>query len=189
MIVTSRPSGRLVVCCGEATELVVYIRASLVGSCWGGLAISWCGSEVWMFAGAQGCLRLAAICMRGSVEPLAFRGGRLACGGQALSLRGARPFQREERRWGVKQQVRSVSHDTARLNPAASSPGSSMTSPSCRTLVRCTEGCLLDLADSGKPCLPGSYRDGGETLLRWRVAVSSVLRVWKFPQIEEASVS
>ena len=182
MIAASRPAGRLAVCCGEAPGLVVCIRASLVGSCWGGLAISWCESEVWTFAGAQSCLRLAAICMRGSVEPLAFRGGRLACGGQALSLRGARPFQREERRWGVKQQVRSVSHDTARLNPAASSPGLSMTPPSCRTLVRYTEGCRVNLADSGKPCLPGGYRDGRETWFRWRVAVSFVLRFWEFPR-------
>lgn len=182
MIAASRPAGRLAVCCGEAPGLVVCIRASLVDSCWGGLAISWCGSEVWTFAGAQGCLRLAPFCMRGSVEPLAFRGGRLACGGQALSLRGARPFQREERRWGVKQQVRSVSHDTARLNPAASSPGSSMTPLSCRTLVRCAKGCLLDLADSGRIRLLESYRNSREALFRWRVAISFVLRAWKFPR-------
>lgn len=182
MIAASRPAGRLAVCCGEASGLVVCIRASLVDSCWGGLAISWCGSEVWTFAGAQGCLRLAPFCMRGSVESLAFRGGRLACGGQALSLRGARPFQREERRWGVKQQVRSVSHDTARLNPAASSPGSSMTPLSCRTLVRCAKGCLLDLADSGRIRLLESYRNSREALFRWRVAISFVLRAWKFPR-------
>lgn len=97
----------------------------------------------------RGSIRLLACCgYRHARERglLAFYGGLLACGGQALSLRGARPFQREERRWRVKQQVRSVSHDTVRFNPAASSPGSSMASPSCRTLVRCTENCPLDLA-------------------------------------------
>lgn len=182
MITASRPSGRLVVCCGEAPGLVVCTRASLADSCWGGSAISWCGSGVSVCAGVQGCLRFAVICMRGSEESLAFRGGRLACGGQALSLRGARPFQREERRWGVKQQFRSVSHDTARLNPAASSPGSSMTPPSCRTLVRYTEGCLLDLADSGRIRLLESYRNSREALFRWWVAISFVLRAWKFPR-------
>ena len=183
MIAASRPAGRLAVCCGEAPGLVVCIRASLVDSCWGGLAISWCGSEVWTFAGAQGCLRLAPFCMRGSVESLAFRGGRLACGGQALSLRGARPFQREERRWGVKQQVRSVSHDTARFDPAASSPGSSMTPPSCRTLVHYTEDCPLDPAGLRRIRLLGSHRNDRETLRHWRVAVSSILREWSSPRL------
>ena len=109
--------------------------------------------------------------------------GLLACGGQALSLRGARPFQREERRWGVKQQVRSVSHDTARLNPAASSPGSSMMPPSCRTLVRYTENCPLNLAGLGRFRLPGSRWNDRETLRRWRAAVSSILRRWEFSQV------
>ena len=117
----------------------------------------------------RGSIRLLACCgyrhARGR-GLLAFYGGLLACGGQALSLRGARPFQREERRWGVKQQVRSVSHDTARLNPAASSPGLSMASPSCRTLVRCTEDCPLNLAGLGRIRLLGSRRNDRETLRR-----------------------
>lgn len=167
MIATSRPSGRLAVCCDEAFRLDVRIRAS------------WCVlvGMVWRSHGMDRGHRRAF-----ERRVPAFRGGLLACGGQALSLRGARPFQREERRWGVKQQVRSVSHDTARLNPAASSPGSSMTSLSCRTLVRYTEGCRANLADSGKSCLLGSYRDGRKTLLRWRVAVSFIMRACKFPR-------
>ena len=127
-------------------------------------------------------VRIGIIGVREGRVP-AFRGGLLACGGQALSLRGARPFQREERRWGVKQQVRSVSHDTARLNPAASSPGSSMTPPSCRTLVRYTENCPLNLAGLGRFRLPGSRWNDRETLRRWRAAVSSILRRWEFSQV------
>lgn len=117
----------------------------------------------------RGSMRLLACCgFRHARERglLAFYGGLLACGGQALSLRGARPFQREERRWGVKQQVRSVSHDTARLNPAASSPGSSMTTPSCRTLVHYTENCPLNLAGLRRIRLLGSRRNDHETLRR-----------------------
>ena len=117
----------------------------------------------------RGSIRLLACCgYRHARERglLAFYGGLLACGGQALSLRGARPFQREERRWGVKQQVRSVSHDTARFNPAASSPGSSMASPSCRTLVHYTENCPLNLAGLGRIRLLGSRRNDRETLRR-----------------------
>ena len=127
------------------------------------------GRAVPMRVGARRCLRLVV--------------AGFACGGQALSLRGARPFQREERRWGVKQQVRSVSHDTARLNPAASSPGSSMTPPSCRTLVRYTENCPLNLAGLGRFRLPGSRWNDRETLRRWRAAVSSILRRWEFSQV------
>ena len=167
MIAASRPSGRLTVCCDEAFRLDVRIHAS------------WCVlvGMVWRSHGMDRGHRRAF-----ERRVPAFRGGLLACGGQALSLRGARPFQREERRWGVKQQVRSVSHDTARFNPAASSPGSSMTPPSCRTLVRCAESCRANLADPGKPCLPGSNRDDRGTLLRWWVAVSSILRRWEFPR-------
>ena len=122
-------------------------------------------------------VRIGNIGVREGTVLSAFRGGLLACGGQALSLRGARPFQREERRWGVKQQVRSVSHDMARINPAASSPGFSMASPSCRTLVRYTESCLLDLAGLGRSLLLGSYRNDWETLFLWRVAVSWALQM------------
>lgn len=168
MIAASRPSGRLAVCCDEAFRLDVRIRASwcvFVGTVYG--RVVWIGS----------------IGVRGRTELPAFCGGLLACGGQVLSLRGARPFQREERRWGVKQQVRSVSHDTARFNPAASSPGSSMTLPSCRTLVHYTENCPLNLAGLGRIRLLGSRRNDRETLRRWRVAVSSILREWSSPRL------
>ena len=183
MIAASRPSGRFAVCCDEAFRLDVRIRVSwcvLVGTV---LTVAWCESGAWTF---RGSIRLLACCgYRHARERglLAFYGGLLACGGQALSLRGARPFQREERRWGVKQQVRSVSHDTARFNPAASSPGSSMASPSCRTLVRCTEICPLDLAGLRRIRLLGSRRNDRETLRRWRVAVSSILREWSSPRL------
>lgn len=166
MIAASRPSGRLAVCCDEAFRLDVRHSRLLVRSCRDGLTVAWCesgGMDV------RGSIRLLACCgYRHARERglLAFYGGLLACGGQALSLRGARPFQREERRWGVKQQVRSVSHDTARLNPAASSPGLSMASPSCRTLVRCTEDCPLNLAGLGRIRLLGSRRNDRETLCR-----------------------
>ena len=149
MIAASRPSGRFAVCCGEALRLGVRICASWCVLC----------GMVWRSRGAdRGCRRawehgVVCVSQRSVCAEVqsrsALRDGRLACGGQALSLRGARPFQREERRWGVKQQVRSVSHDTARLNPAASSPDTSMTPPSCRTLVEITKAVHLNLA--GEP--------------------------------------